>query len=410
MRISIFDYSNYEPNEEDLNEAVDQPGTMLMEKWLNGQKNVWNSLDEDCDESELTEKAISQLTLRYESITIHQLYFLIEETLGNEGECYGSYAIAMKSLQKEFPKWSSKDLHFLIVKEFPDHETAAEETSQVNCDGIQGPDDNNNNNVNDNNDDFMKEAMNFPPTEVSAPVNMHNNNTFSAAVIRKDEIDVATLDVSPNLSSKYGNNSNGNNNNNKYINNNNNIKDNNNNINNNNNNDKNNGKEENENHNKKNNIEVYDLNGANISTKDGKININGTSYKDDINNLRTEVVIVPPIEVSSPVNMHNNYPFSASVIRKDEIVVVGAFAPSFLYPLLHSLSSLLLPPSAPHFSLPPFPSTSMAFYLSPFLPPPLLYPLVFLYHFNMSVYRTNFPGQIILKSRVRLALPQNGAA
>ncbi len=279
MRISILDYNNYEPNEEDINEAADQPGTKLMEKWLNGNTNFWNSFDDDfCDDDELMEIAISQLILRYENITIHQLYFIISY-IGHENEWYGSYAIAMKTMQKEFPTWSSEDLHLLVMKEFPDHVTAAEETSHVNRNGIQGPDDNNNNNVNDNNDDFMKEAGKFPPTEVSSPVNMHNNN-----------------------------------------------------------------------------------------------------------------------------------PFSASVIRKDEIVVGGAFAPYFLDPILHFLSSLLLPPSAPPFSLPPFPSTSMAFYLSPCLPPPLLYPLALLYYFNMSVYRTNFPGQLLLKSRVRLALPQNGAA
>jgi hypothetical protein len=414
MRISILDYNNYEPNEEDINEAADQPGTKLMEKWLNGNTNFWNSFDDDfCDDDELMEIAISQLTLRYENITIHQLYFIISY-IGHENEWYGSYAIAMKTMQKEFPTWSSEDLHLLVMKEFPDHVTAAEETSHVNRDGIQGPDDNNNNNVNDNNDDFMKEAGKFPPTEVSSPVNMHNNNPFSASVIRKDEVDVATLDVSSNLDSKYGNNSNGNNINNNYNNN-----TNNNDNNNNNNNDNNNCKEVDENHNKKNNIEDYDLNGANISSKDSKINNNGISYEDnynnndnndDKNNVRTEEMIVPPIEVSSPVNMHNNNPFSASVIRKDEIVVGGAFAPYFLDPILHFLSSLLLPPSAPPFSLPPFPSTSMAFYLSPCLPPPLLYPLALLYYFNMSVYRTNFPGQLLLKSRVRLALPQNGAA
>jgi hypothetical protein len=545
MGISILDYNNYEPNEEDIKEAADQPGTKLMEKWINGNTNFWNSFDEDyCDDDELWELIISQLTLRYENITIQQLYYIIVETLGQTNEWYGSYAIAMKTMQKEFPKWSSEDLHLLVRKEFPDHVTAADETSHVNRDGILGPDDNNNNNnVNDNNDDFMKEAGKFPPTEVSSPVNMHNNNPFSASVIRKDEINVALLDVSSNLNSIYGNNSNGNNNNNnnndnnsnnnndnnnckevdenhnkknnievcdlnganvsskdskisiigntyednnnnidnnddknnvrteevmvppvevsspvnmhnnnpfsasvirkdeidvatldvssnldsKYGNNSNgnNINNNNNNTNNNidnnnNNNDNNNCKEVDENHNKKNNIEDYDLNGANISSKDSKINNNGISYEDnynnndnndDKNNVRTEEVIVPPIEVSSPVNMHNNNPFSASVIRKDEVVVGGAFAPYFLDPILHFLSSLLLPPSAPPFSLAPFPSTSMAFYLSPCLPPPLLYPIALLYYFNMSsVYRTNFPGQFLLKSRVRLALPQNGAA
>lgn len=151
--------------------------------------------------------------------------------------------------------------------------------------------------------------------------------------------------------------------------------------------------------------ETLHFNGANFSSKEGIIHNNDTYYNDnynnndineDINNRRMEVAIVPLIEVSSPVNMHTNNPFSASVILKDEIILVGAVAPSFLYPLLHFLSSLCPPPSAPPFSLPPFPDTSLAFYLSPFLPPPLLYPLVFLYYF--------------LNSRVRLALLQNGAA
>jgi hypothetical protein len=79
---------------------------------------------------------------------------------------------------------------------------------------------------------------------------MHNNNPFSASVICKDEIDVALLDVSSNLDSKYGNNSNGNNINNN--NNNNNINDNNNN----NNPDNNNCKEVDENHNKKNKLKI----------------------------------------------------------------------------------------------------------------------------------------------------------
>jgi hypothetical protein len=53
----------------------------------------------------------------------------------------------------------------------------------------------------------------------------------------------------------------------------------------------------------------------------------------------------------------------------------------------------------------------MAFYLSPFLPPPLLYPLAFWHYFNLSALRTNFSGPFLYKTRkIQVLLPQNGVA
>jgi hypothetical protein len=122
-------------------------------------------------------------------------------------------------------------------------------------------------------------------------------------------------------------------------------------------------------------------------------------------------VNIPPTEVVSPELMHINNLTSAHEFRTYVTDVVDLFSPSLLFPLLHFLLSLHLPPSAPSFPLPPFPSTSMAIYLSPFLPPPLLYPLAFWHYFNLCVSRTNFSGLFLCQTRkIRVPLPQNGVA
>jgi hypothetical protein len=146
---------------------------------------------------------------------------------------------------------------------------------------------------------------------------------------------------------------------------------------------------DNEVNNNNNKIKDCNFNGANINNKKSKINsydyynndnennnYNNKSGNND-NNFRIEVVNIPPTEVVFPELMHINNPTSAPEFCTDVTDIVDVFSPSLLFLLLHFLLSLHVPPSAPSFPLPPFPSTSMAFYLSPYLPPPLLYPLAF---------------------------------